>query len=66
MMSQSLPAGSVKEQLEALISQLGFEAHKAEAVLADNNDQEKKRIDEYYDNVQSRLNKEKDEFQNAI
>lgn len=51
MMRESLPAGSVKEQLEALMSQLGFEAHKAEAVLADNNDQEKKRIDEYYDNV---------------
>jgi len=35
--SQTIPTGSVKEQLETLIAQIGFEAHKAEAVLADNN-----------------------------
>ena len=32
----SLPTGPVKEQLENLITQLNFEAHKAEAVMVDN------------------------------
>lgn len=49
--SHQLPTGSIRDQLENLITQIGFEAHKAEAVLADNSEQDNKHIDEYYDTV---------------
>ena len=62
----SLPTGPVKEQLENLITQLNFEAHKAEAVMVDNKEQDQKQIDEYYDSIQKRLTKEKDAFQDQI
>ena len=55
-------AGSIKDQLESLIAQTNFEAHKAEAVLSENQDQDKKFIDEYYNDVNERLKEEKDNF----
>jgi len=61
-LSPSLHAGSIKDQLESLITQIGFEAHKAEAVLFDNSELESKHIDEYYETVRQRLKKEKDQF----
>lgn len=48
----NLPIGSIKEQLEGLITHMGFEAHKAEAVLDENSDTEQKQIDAHYESMQ--------------
>ena len=58
--------GSIRDQFEGLISHLGFEAHKSEAVLADNNENEQKNIDEYYDSMKQHLDDQKDAFQDHI
>ena len=66
MSRDPLPADSIKNQLESLIAALGYESHKSEAVVAENNEQDRKHIDEYYESVQRNLEKEKDKFSETI
>ena len=66
MSRDPLPAESIRNQLESLIAALGYESHKTEAVLAENNEQDRRNIDEYYDSVQRNLEKEKDKFSKTI
>ena len=66
MSRDPLPAESIRNQLESLIAALGYESHKTEAVLAENNEQDRRNIDEYYDSVQRNLEKEKDRFSETI
>ena len=66
MSRDPLPAESIRNQLESLIAALGYESHKTEAVLAENNEQDRRNIDEYYDSVQRNLEKEKDKFSETI
>ena len=42
------PTGSIKEGLESLITAMGFEAHKNEALLSDAKDQDKRYIEEKF------------------
>jgi hypothetical protein len=56
MISSAVPVGSIKGQFENLITTLGFEAHKAEALLADNSDQDMKKFDQMYSTIQEKLN----------
>ena len=55
MTSTMVPAGSIKQQLQDLITHMGFEAHKAEALLVENTEQERRNIDEYYNSLQEQL-----------
>ena len=63
---QGLPSESIKGQFENLISTLGLEAHKAQAILHEASEQDHKFVDEICEKLESRLAREKSAFEDTV